>query len=305
MEKTGDYDVETMLMRLKKDCKPFLKDMSRSRAGDFMYRGIRKNLRNMTKRQVREDRTPKDMGEDLHKYLDNYFFKKFKVHARSNAAFCTGSKDLADDFGTPYIVFPIGKYEVIWSPSVKDLFTTFEDASISDLEPNSYDVERARDSWEMEFGEEGDRIGEWAWKKWKLDGRRVDRNVAAYEFAKLQVDRVGWDEWKDYDTARENWEGIAYDDMYWIPAMTWEDYYDDFLANDESEKINAIDTIINDYKKGDPVAAIQTGNEIMLWCKEYYVIQPIYESDLQRHWKFLINPRLNPSQLDLPFGKKK
>ena len=78
---------------------------------------------------MRDNRRPLDTPLWLHTVLDDWFYKKFKVRARSNALFCSFNDHLARNYGNVYRVFPIGKYQAISSFKVKDLYFELIDAS--------------------------------------------------------------------------------------------------------------------------------------------------------------------------------
>jgi len=112
---------EEILALIKKDCKPFLADWRKLKTDDFLLSG-RNDKTFFTKKQVRKDRKPLDTLLDMHKIIDDWFYKKFGVKSRSNAVFCSFDIIITSGYGTPYLVFPIGKYKAVSSKNIKDLF---------------------------------------------------------------------------------------------------------------------------------------------------------------------------------------
>jgi hypothetical protein len=114
--------IDTIIKEIKNKCKPFLKDWNKLGRDAFLYSG--RSLRNVdfSLKKIRKDRTPKDMPLDLHVLLDNWFYKKFGVKARSNSIFVTFYVDETTLYGEPYMIFPIGKYTAISSAHVRDLY---------------------------------------------------------------------------------------------------------------------------------------------------------------------------------------
>jgi hypothetical protein len=107
---------------------PYIKDLVKGgfnyleKSDDLLYSGRYSNDSIITKK-VRTDRKSTDMNYDLHKMYDDIFYKKFKIYARSNAIFCSGSMIVAGGYGsTVYSIFPAGKYQVIWSDKIYDLY---------------------------------------------------------------------------------------------------------------------------------------------------------------------------------------
>lgn len=77
------------------------------------------------KKMVRQDRKPLDFTRMRSKILDNWFEDKFGIRARSQCMFVTGQATELGDlkfYGTPCVVFPIGKFEYVWSRYVQDLY---------------------------------------------------------------------------------------------------------------------------------------------------------------------------------------
>lgn len=80
---------------------------------------------------VRKDRRPLSTPGPLHDALQDWFDDKFGVYARSKSLFCLGKKAYKttslDQYGyATYAIFPIGKFDCIWSPNVDDLYSNLE-----------------------------------------------------------------------------------------------------------------------------------------------------------------------------------
>lgn len=112
--------VEEVVKILKKDCKPFLREIKPAKA--FMWRGLGISITDIKKMVVRRGRLATDMPHWLHKLLDEVFEDNFGWKARSNSAFAVGFKVASEKYGRKYLFFPIGKYEYIWAPEIEDLY---------------------------------------------------------------------------------------------------------------------------------------------------------------------------------------
>lgn len=113
--------VEEIVKILKKDCGPFLRETKSVK--NFMWRGgLGISVADIKKNVVRKGRLSRDMSHWLHKLLDETFEDNFGWKTRSNSAFAVGSRPISLKYGTPYLFFPIGKYNYIWSPTIKDLY---------------------------------------------------------------------------------------------------------------------------------------------------------------------------------------
>ena len=107
---------------LKKECKPFLRETKSAK--DFMWRGLQVGLQvsDIEKKVVRRGRLPSDTPMWLHKLLDELFEDNFGWKSRSNSAFATGFRQQSMKYGMPFLFFPIGKYNYVWSPDIEDLY---------------------------------------------------------------------------------------------------------------------------------------------------------------------------------------
>jgi len=110
---------------IKRDCEPYLKQLNGSNfSGYSLLRSGRQDSGYFKKVSVRVDRKPKDTPIDIHNWLDEWFYKKFGIKARSNTMFCTSSISLAGRYGSAiYYIFPMGNFEIIWSDIVNDMYT--------------------------------------------------------------------------------------------------------------------------------------------------------------------------------------
>lgn len=117
---------------IHRDCKPFLQQAK----GGTLYRGLGNADDDFLKKKVRlTDRVPKDMPQEIHNKLNQYFLMKHGGKFR-NALFVSGDMSVAIEYGNLYRIFPIGQFEFLWSPKVFDLYQDWEE-----YEPKKWDVE--------------------------------------------------------------------------------------------------------------------------------------------------------------------
>jgi len=127
-EETYTEIIET----IEKDCKPFIRDWKKLNVNEWLYSGRRGVSGDIIKKKVRVDRKPLGTPSDIHKTMDDWFYKKFKVRSRSNAVFCTFDKLPTGYYGDTFLIFPIGKYKAVSSKHVFDLFTFIMDMRSSE-----------------------------------------------------------------------------------------------------------------------------------------------------------------------------
>lgn len=111
---------EQALLKMEKACAPFLAELG-SRE-NVLWRGFNRRFALADDHivPVTKDRKPLDTHRELHFAMDDWFFDTFGFRARSNAVFATGSKSMSTIYGKPHAIYPIGKYEYVWSPVVAD-----------------------------------------------------------------------------------------------------------------------------------------------------------------------------------------
>ena len=121
--------LEQVLTLIKKDCKPFL-----SKATLHLWRGIEGESSSLTelsdgiyRGKVRTNRVPRDSNQNIHKIVDDALEKHFGIRGRSQALFVTTNTKVANMYGTPYMIFPIGQFKILWSPYIHDVFSVLQD----------------------------------------------------------------------------------------------------------------------------------------------------------------------------------
>lgn len=127
--KQEEYVIE-MWHNIYQNCQPFLKEVNKTPSKHVMYRGIpylestdqNDHYDVMGIKDVRLDkRTPKDTPQKDHDEVNQYFTQAYG-HPYRNGLFVSGSQDTAASYGNAFAIFPIGKFEYIWHPEIKDLY---------------------------------------------------------------------------------------------------------------------------------------------------------------------------------------
>jgi len=112
-------DLEKILDFVRKNCKPYLKEMGNV----LLYRGISawESLDHSIKKSSWiKNRIPMSTSKKVHDALNKKFKVMFGWPVR-NGVFAS-SHDRAWAYGRGYIFFPIGNYKYCWSRKVGDLF---------------------------------------------------------------------------------------------------------------------------------------------------------------------------------------
>lgn len=142
-------DAKLTVEEIAKKCKPFIKNLTSKTIKRLLISG-RKGKPDYFVGTVREGRTPRDTPQELHEYADDLFYEKFSIRARSNALFCKMSPIEVGEYGDPYIIFPAGKYRLIWSPEIGDLYgDVIEDMPSSPFYEDTTALEEAIETYKM------------------------------------------------------------------------------------------------------------------------------------------------------------
>jgi hypothetical protein len=124
---TEDFDDITPI--LKKDCKPFLKEMKKYK-GHLFFRGARYTIKDIEKIKPRKNRKPLDTPIEIHNILGNAYKKKFGWNPRTEGVFAITDEFSAELFGNVHYFFPIGNYKYLYNPKIPDLTVFFEDENV-------------------------------------------------------------------------------------------------------------------------------------------------------------------------------
>lgn len=114
------------------NCMPFIKDLVQggfdvTKKDDDLLYSARSKRDPIIKAPIRKGRKPRDMAPLRHEIFDRLLDKKFGIKGRSNALFCTGRYKTTLSYGghgKVYMIFPVGKYKILWSDVIDDLYNS-------------------------------------------------------------------------------------------------------------------------------------------------------------------------------------
>lgn len=141
-ESISQEDIDTLMS----ECNVFLNDLDKqnSRVPELLYSG-RTGKKDLFKRKVRKNRKPLDTPREIHDKIDNEFKKQMGIKPRSNSLFCFKDEDRTASYGIPYAIFPVGRYKLIWSYEVHDLYDYLRKTNIYFIYVNR--DEDIKDTW--------------------------------------------------------------------------------------------------------------------------------------------------------------
>lgn len=113
---------------IKNDCQPFLSNnLTALKSGTTLFRGISKvNPVNDTFMTIdvwaNKKRSPTHTPLALHFLADMYMEETFGHAYRTSSCFVSTDITMASRYGTVYGIFPIGDYDMLYSPNVGDFY---------------------------------------------------------------------------------------------------------------------------------------------------------------------------------------
>jgi len=253
-----------MINEIKRNCIPFIKEYRQSRSDDILYRGTQKYTpmyQRVTSRL--DDRRPKDTSRGLHNELNFYFRRKFGWNVR-NGVFTSSDYKLSKEFGDYcYIFLPIGDFEFVWSPEIKDIYDLIDNGRLMSMEDLHY-----------MYTEEDPFI-------YKIDGVEVPEEDFMYILGLtryIELEKLRYSGCNDKFKAVNNYLKLDIRPGDEVLATIEEMTFDEWLYEYKSmvgDVYNPED-IIELYKDDDLRDAINSKNEISFRCNEYYLVKTAY-----------------------------
>jgi len=105
---------------IRSQCKPWLRAIKNCKSKELHRGYIPKDVVEI--KNTRENREPKDTPRDIHTTIDVEFFKQFGWKVRTEGLFTYGHKVTGGYGTTDGLVFPMGKFDFVWSPGIRDFF---------------------------------------------------------------------------------------------------------------------------------------------------------------------------------------
>lgn len=255
-----DDDFNNIVGILEEDCKEFLIELRSCEDIDLLFRGCR-NVDDVDngiwQSQSESDRFPKDTSKDISNIFDKYFKEKFGVELRKVGTFASKSPDIASDYGTPYLFFPISKYKYYWNYYTEDLYSDIRDTEW--YYKSEDDLEK---TWNVLYGENTN--GEWVYN----DVGYGNDIISASNKARLNNTELK-------NTSIPKIQSL----LYWEPEVELED----FVYNTKEDGKDAIKDIVSKYQEGG-LQDIDL-QEITFVCDRYYLVDIAFYNKLMEYLK--------------------
>ncbi|MFW6030241.1 MAG: hypothetical protein ACOCRO_08310 [Halanaerobiales bacterium] len=102
-------DIDPYIKKIRQDCGYYLSLLDKNNIPTPFYRGVL-NKQNFIHKKVRTGRIPKGTDIEAFKEINEYFEDKGHVR-RDNSVIGTSHKKWAKFFGSPFMLFPVGKFD--------------------------------------------------------------------------------------------------------------------------------------------------------------------------------------------------
>lgn len=273
---------DEVIAMIKRDCQPWIRESK----GNVVQRG--QNSRGPFARiEVRQDRKPLDSSDEFHAQLIDGIKQQGLVANRDNSLFVTGSWSQAASFGRRhgqvYCVFPIGEFKYTWSEGFKDALSlqnalTSIRSAVETKKNGSGDLApKHKHSLKV--------IEPLMPKIVQLRSDITDAVQLAYSSAELsEEDKRGvnkfvseWGEMSDFlILVFEVWwsDDGTLDRLHKIAGSNGPSFVKR-IDSIQNAGVEAFKSSVNATYRGDDgslVQAIETQHEIMIHCKEAYIV---------------------------------
>lgn len=170
-------DQEEMIDRIRTECKPFLEEIDfivkpgienasmirTSYVPRALWRGSSHDAA-LVKLSGKRTRQPSDTAPEMHELLVRHLTNQFGWPYRAMGVFCSTAAEQAAGYGDDlFIVFPIGEYEYIYSPTIPDAYQELDNHLI-DYPKMWKEILSSMGKKESEY--ERDGMQEPNWSKW-------------------------------------------------------------------------------------------------------------------------------------------
>ena len=120
---TPDNHASIVAHNILKNCQPFIKEWGGiPTPGHSIYRGSPYSKWPQFLCGTNANRESIGMGKWTQQKIDNFFQTKYGHRFRSeHVVFGTGNKNHAAEFGSVFVIFPVGEFSYLWSPDIDDM----------------------------------------------------------------------------------------------------------------------------------------------------------------------------------------
>jgi hypothetical protein len=148
-ENTNELDrlqlVDT-LNQINEDCQQYLRKMAVDGKFHALYVSLQSEKWPTHEIQVRKNKAPVPTPKKILDSFDRVMGEMYGREFRSDSFIATGSPSVAAKSGVKHMIFPIGKFDYLWSPKIRDLIHGMgHEEDITNGEGLYFDIHDAED----------------------------------------------------------------------------------------------------------------------------------------------------------------
>lgn len=237
LNEVNEKEINEVVSLIEKNCKEYLKYFYKNKTA--LISGRKYENSDFIDKEIRKNREPLDSPLFLHEFLDSIFNKKFGKKLRSESMFCKSDGDVRH-YGNKYIIFPIGKYNLYYSNTIRDLYS-----HISDLIYNEYGSSEI------------------------LKDLKIYNNIWFTKGNKYGSEKIYMFNGFSREKVKKWLTDINIIDKYDIESI------DDLKEITKNDVIDTLKTenIQNSYEKSKDWKNIEKDHEVMLYCDKVFMIK--------------------------------
>lgn len=231
---------------LRTDCQPWFK-MAEGSAG---YRGMKLNSASnynnelFLQKSVRSNRKSADSPQELTDAIDDALNELgYRFIHRGNSLFIIGDKGEAISYGRVFRIFPIGEFQYVWNPHMRDPWSDYDDHKFHDYS------EKLKKELRLDIMNDMKLQYKNHIEKWK--------NVP-FGHPEYGVQELSFDAWLD-----EELNGDSFDDAVEFELEKQGKTFDPIIFWETAGKF---------YTNEDLKSGLESGHEIMIRVDSYYAV---------------------------------
>lgn len=271
---------ESSIDVLYKECSSYIQEWKSVGLKNGLLRGVKDSF-SIKKIDATKYRLPRDIALSNSAFVDKIYKDTVGINLRSSTGFCTHMEKMAKYYGNMYYAVPIGSYKLYVNPKIRDLFTdifAWQDKPLfsgtgAPLDPMKIVSET--------IGDDGIRIpSDMQATRIKSTSTRV---LLPFLLTKSEKDRIN-----RLNQEYLSQDNLIYEKLFGIFGKKQKQESTDGsrkLSGEEAYNLfwkyafNNLETkVIDLIKKTRQMSLSETLNfkehEIMLSCKEYYLVSP-------------------------------
>jgi hypothetical protein len=186
----SNTSIEDIVSTLKSECGDYVDQIKSLPYLKYSLVSGRNETKLFLKKPIRKDRKSLNTPSEIHNILDNLFYDKFGVKARSETMFCyfndINGLPNGNLYGKYYLVFPINKFKLIYSEEVEDLYVDLSTLFFDNFDVVSRDLHEIIKKKQKEVYYIADKH---SINHYMIMNRQIVKSLTKKEFQKMEIEK--------------------------------------------------------------------------------------------------------------------